>query len=144
MNNKTPTALHHAGPTNWHHLIAPTKTHPLTEATAQAAALSMDTTASLRPGIAATFALAELAATTIILSNAIATSIPETDAREIFQDARATARILNDINGCAHKFQPTFKTYRVFRQAIETNDPQVLALLLIDTIRIAYHLTVAQ
>lgn len=40
MNNETPAALTYAGPDSWHHLIAPTHTFPLTEATIQAAALT--------------------------------------------------------------------------------------------------------
>lgn len=35
------TAPHHAGPANWHHLIAPTKM-PMSAGTIQAATLSMD------------------------------------------------------------------------------------------------------
>lgn len=42
MTDETFTALQYAGPASWHHLIAPTHTFPLTDGTAQAAALSMD------------------------------------------------------------------------------------------------------
>lgn len=44
MTDETHAALQYAGPASWHHLIAPTRTFPLTDDTIEMAALSMDST----------------------------------------------------------------------------------------------------
>ena len=141
MNNETHTTLQHAGPTNWHHLIAPTKPSHLSNKAIQAAALSMDAATSTTYGTENIFALADLAATAITLSNAVANATHATSARTTFKKARQAATLLDSINKNTPPFTPTLKTYRHFKQAAETQDPQVLTHLLIDTIRIANHIT---
>lgn len=140
MTDETFTALNYAGPDSWHHLIAPTRTFPLNEGTEQAAALSMDSAYDHLNGISAIYPLTDLAATANILSNAIANTIFVANALDIFEEARTTANILDAINKHTPRFCPTFITYRHFKQAVGTRDPRVLAMLLIDTIRIAYHI----
>ena len=140
MNNETRIALRCAGPDNWHHLIAPTKTFPLTEGTAQFSALALDSTVGLCRGIAVTTALADLAAVALVLSNAVANSTPATNAREVFKEARATANRLDAINAYTPPFTPTFRTYAYFKRALDTRDTSVLQALLIDIIRVANHL----
>lgn len=44
MTDETQAALQYAGPGSWHHLIAPTRTFPLTDDTIEMAATSMDST----------------------------------------------------------------------------------------------------
>ena len=140
MNDETHIALQHAGPTNWHHLIAPTKTFPLTEGTTQFAALAMDSTVGLRRGIAATTALADLAGAAIVLSNAIANGAPTANAQEAFKEARNTANYLDAISSHIPTFTPTFRTYAYFKRALDTRDASVLTALLIDIIRLANHI----
>lgn len=98
MNDETHIALQHAGPAKWHHLIAPTKTFPLTEGTTQFASLTMDSTVDLRRSIAATTALADLAGAAIAISNAIANGAPTANAQEAFKEARDTANYLDAIS----------------------------------------------
>ena len=141
MNNGTHTTLHHAGPANWRHLIAPTKPSPLSAGALQAASLSMDAATSAPSGIEAIFALTELAATAITLSNAIANATHATSARATFKKALQAATLLDSINKNTPPFTPTFRTYRHFKQAAETRAPQVLSSLLVDVIRIANHIT---
>ena len=141
MVDETSTALWNAGPDNWHHLIAPTRTLPLTESTIQAASISIDGATGDLNGIEAIFALSDLAAAANILANAIANSIFVADANAVFKEARMTANILDAANKRAPHFRPTFRTYKYFEQAAETRDPQVLTALLIDIIRIANHIT---
>lgn len=140
MTDETFTALQYAGPASWHHLIAPTRTFPLTEGTAQAAAISMDSACDRLNDISAVYALTDLAATANILSNAIANTIFTATALDIFKEARTAAHILHVTNRDTPTFNPTFRTSRHFKQAIDTQDPRVLAMLLIDVIRIAYHI----
>lgn len=140
MHDETPAALTYAGPDSWHHLIAQTHTFPLTEATTQAAALSMDSVPGVSRGIKAIWALCDLAATSNILANAAANATSTANAREVFEDARSTARTLDILNERTPRFNPTFRTYQVFWDALQTKDPQVIAMLLVDTIRIANHI----
>ena len=141
MTDETHAALQCAGPDSWHHIIAPTRTFPLTDGTAQAAALSMDSACDHLNDISAVYALTDLAATANILSNAIANTIFTTTALDIFEEARTAAHVLHVINKETPTFTPTFRTYRYFKQAVDTRDPQVISMLLIDVIRIAYHVT---
>lgn len=140
MVDETPAALAYAGPDSWHHLIAPTRAFPLTEATIQAAALSMDSTIGANRGIEAIWALCDLAATSNILANAIANTTFTANARGVFEDARATAHTLDTLNEHTPRFTPTFQTCRTFWNALQTKDPQVLPWLLVDLIRIANHI----
>ena len=139
--NETYTVLQRAGPANWHHLIAPTSTFPLTRSTAQAAAQSMDSACSYHNDPSAIYALTDLAATASILASAIANAIFTTNALDIFKEARTAAYVLHVINENTPAFTPTFRTYIHFEQAVDTNDPTVLYLLLVDIIRIANHIT---
>lgn len=140
MNNETHIALQCAGPANWHHLIAPTKTFPLTEGTAQFSALALDSTVGLCRGIAVTTALADLAAVAIVLANAVANNTPATNAREVFKEARVTASRLDAINAHTPPFTPTFRTYAHFKRALDTRDTSALRALLVDIIRVANRL----
>ena len=141
MTDETFTVLHYAGPANWHHLIAPTRTFPLTEATMQASASAIDSTLGNLNEIEAIFALTDLASAACILSNAVANAIFPASAQDIFKDARTTAKLLDTRNKHTPNYKPTIGTYNAFLRAAKTNDPQVLALLLIDIIRIANHIT---
>ena len=132
-------ALQLAGPDNWRHTIAPTD-FPLTEATIQAASISMDSAVGAIGGISNMFALHDLAAAAI-LANAIANTTPGTNATFVFKEARFTARALDTVNKNIPRFSPDFRAYRGLKRAIETNNPTVLTALLIGFIRIAYHLT---
>ena len=96
--DETATALRVAGPASWHHLIAPTRTFPLAEETALAAAQSMDAASPYRNDISAIYALTDLAATANILSNAIANTIFTTTALDIFKEARTASHILHVTN----------------------------------------------
>jgi hypothetical protein len=138
MRDAISAALKQAGPDNWHFLIAPVRTLPLTEGTAQAVALAMDSPAGVPRGPERLWVLADLAAATGTLSNAIANALPQTDALGIFIEARAAANLLNDRNRHIPQYQPTFTAYNAFHRAAATNDPQVLTQVLIDVIRIAY------
>ena len=140
MHDETPAALTYAGPDSWHHLIAQTHTFPLTEATIQAAALSMDSAIGVSRGIEVIWALCDLAATSNILANAVANATFTANAREVFEDAHATARTLDTLNEHTPPFKPTFQTCRAFWDALQTKDPQVLPWLLVDVIRIANHI----
>ena len=135
-----PLALQAAGPDNWEHSTAPTD-FPLTEATAQAASLSIDSAANAIGGISNVFALHDLAAAATILANATANPTPGANATEVFKEARFTARALDTINKNTPSFSPDFRTYRHLHQAITTNNPTVLTALLIDVIRIAHRIT---
>lgn len=141
MTNETHAALYYAGPSHWHHLIAPTRTYPLTDSTTQAATLAMDSATGTFKGIEAACTLTDLASTAIILSNAIANKAPTATAQDIFKRARAIASATDTHTEGTPRFQPTFKTYSAFHKAASTDDPQVLTQLLIDVIRIANHIT---
>ena len=140
MHDETSLALKQAGPDNWHHLIAPTKTFPLTEGTTQFAALAMDSTVGLCRSIATTTALADLAGAALVLSNAIANGALAANAQEAFKEARNTANYLDAISSHTPAFTPTFRTYAYFKRALDTRDTSVLVALLIDVIRVANHL----
>ena len=85
--------------------------------------------------------LGTLAAAANLTSNAIANSIFTADAHTIFKDARMTADLLDATNKKLPQFIPNVSTYKHVARALRTNDPQVLSMLLIDVIRIAYHIT---
>lgn len=135
-HKQLPLALQAAGPDNWEHSIAPTD-FPLTEATTQAASISIDSAVNTIGGISNVFALHDLAAAATILANAVANTTPGMDATEAFKEARLTAHALDVINKNTPRFNPDFRTYKHTDQAITTNNPTVLAMLLIDFIRIA-------
>ena len=140
MIDETYAALQYAGPASWHHLIAPTKTFTLTEATMHSAALSMDAVVSNAGSIALIYALTDLCATSAILSNAIANTTFTRNARDVFEEARLAANLLDVINKNSPAFNPSFRTYRYFKQAMGTRDRQVLHFLLVDTIRVGNHI----
>ena len=140
MTDETRAALQCAGPDSWHHLIAPTRTFPLTDDTIEMAALSMDSTLNCPYSIDAIPALTDLAATANILANAIANSQQAAGAQSVFKLTRVAAHALDNINKDTPSFTPTLNTYRHFKRAAETRDPQVLSMLLIDIIRTANHI----
>lgn len=140
MADETLTILHYAGPASWHHLIAPTRTFPLTEFSTHSIAFAMspgDRKLSDNEPVAQ---LGILAAAANLISNAIAHSIFTADANIIFKDARMTATILDATNKKLPQFTPNVSTYKHVARALRTNDPQVLSMLLIDIIRTANHI----
>ena len=141
MIDETPAALYQAGPANWHHLIAPTKTFPMTEGAAQFVASTADATVGTQGGITVAATLTDLAAAAIILSNAIANNTLTADAQDTFKGARNTAGYLDIINTHIPPFTPTIHTYTHLKRALDTKDTNVLSALLIDIIRIANHIT---
>ena len=140
MSDETFTALQYAGPASWHHLIAPTRTFPLTEFSTHSIAYAMspgdrklrDNESVVRLGVLATAAN--------LTSNAIANSIFTADAHTIFKDARMTADLLDATNKKLPQFTPNVSTYKHVARTLRTNDPQVLSMLLIDIIRTANHI----
>ena len=139
-HKQLPLALQSAGPDNWHHTIAPTD-FPLTEATIQAASMSIDSAVGTIGGISNVFALHSLAAAATILANAIANTTPGANATKVFKKARSTAYALDTINKNTPRFFPDFRAYRYLNRAIATNSPTVLTMLLLDFIRIASHIS---
>lgn len=141
MIDETFTALHYAGPASWHHLIAPTRTFPLTEFSIHSIAFAMSPGDRRLSDNEPVVQLGTLAAAANLTSNAIANSIFTADARTIFKDARMTAAILDATNKKLPQFTPNVSTYKHVVRALRTNDPQVLSMLLIDIIRTANHIT---
>lgn len=141
MSDETFTALQYAGPVNWHHLIAPTRTFPLTEFSTHSIAYAMSPGDRGLSDNEPVVQLGALAAAANLTSNAIANSIFTADANTIFKDARMTAAILDATNKNLPQFTPTVSTYKNVVRALKTNDPQVLSMLLIDIIRTANHIT---
>lgn len=132
MSDETFTALQYAGPANWHHLIAPTRTFPLTEFSIHSIAFAMSPGDRKLSGNEPVVQLGILAAAANLTANAIAPGI--------FEDARMTATILDTTNKKLPQFTPNVSTYKHVARALRTNDPQVLAMLLIDIIRTANHI----
>lgn len=141
MTDETFTALHYAGPANWHHLIAPTRTFPLTEFSIHATAFAMSPGDRKLSDNEPVVQLSALAAAANLTANAIAHNIFTADAHTIFKDARMTATILDTTNKGLPQFTPNVSTYKHVARALRTNDPQVLSMLLIDIIRTANHIT---
>lgn len=141
MSDETFTALQYAGPASWHHLIAPTRTFPLTEFSTHSIAYAMSPGDRRLSDNEPVVQLGALAAAANLTSNAIANSIFTADANTIFKDARMTAAILDATNKNLPQFTPTVSTYKNVVRALKTNDPQVLSILLIDIIRTANHIT---
>jgi hypothetical protein len=141
MSDETFTALHYAGPANWHHLIAPTRTFPLTEFSIHSIAYAMSPGDRELSGNEPAVRLGTLAAAANLTSNAIANIIFTADAHIIFKDARMTAALLDATNKKLPQFIPNVSTYKHVARALRTNDPQVLSMLLIDIIRTATHIT---
>lgn len=141
MTDKTFTALQYAGPASWHHLIAPTRTFPLTEPSIHFIAFAMSPGDRKLSGNEPVAQLGALAAAANLTSNAIANSIFVADANTIFKDARMTATLLDATNKGLPQFTPNVSTYKHVARALKTNNPQVLSTLLIDIIRTANHIT---
>lgn len=137
MSDETFTALQYAGPANWHHLIAPTRTFPLTEFSIHSIAYAMSPGDRELSNNEPVVRLGDLAAAANLTSNAIANSTLIADAHTIFKDARMTAAILDTTNKGLPQFTPNVGTYKHVTRALKTNDPQVLSTLLIDIIRTA-------
>lgn len=140
MTDETFTALHYAGPASWHHLIAPTRTFPLTELSIHSIAFAMSPGDRKLNGNEPVVQLGTLAAAANLTANAIAHNIFTADAHIIFKDARMTAAILDAANKGLPQFTPNVSTYKNVVRALRTNDPQVLSMLLIDIIRTANHI----
>lgn len=140
MTDETFTALQYAGPASWHHLIAPTRTFPLTEFSIHSIAFAMSPGDRNLSGNDHVVQLGALAAAANLTSNAIANAIFTADAHTIFKDARMTAAILDATNKGLPQFTPNVGTYKHVVRALRTNDPQVLSMLLIDIIRTANHI----
>lgn len=140
MTDETFTALHYAGPASWHHLIAPTRTFPLTEFSIHSIAYAMSPRDRNLSGNEPVVQLGALAVAANLTSNAIAHNIFTADAHTIFKDARTTAALLDATNKKLPQFTPNVSTYKHVAQALRTNSPQVLSMLLIDIIRTASHI----
>lgn len=140
MTDETFTALQYAGPASWHHLIAPTRTFPLTEVSIHSIAYAMSPGDGKLSGNEAMVHLGALATAANFTSNAIANSIFTADAHTIFKDARMTANLLDATNKKLPQFTPNVSTYKHVARALRTNSPQVLSMLLIDIIRAANHI----
>ena len=141
MTDETHAALQYAGPASWHHLIAPTRTFPLTEPSIHFIAFAMSPGDRKLSGNEPVAQLGALAAAANLTSNAIANNVFTADAHIIFKDARMTAAFLDATNEGLPQFTPNVSTYKHVTRALRTNDPQVLAMLLIDIIRTANHIT---
>ena len=141
MSDETFTALQYAGPANWHHLIAPTRTFPLTEFSIHSIAYAMSPGDRGLSNNEPVVRLGTLAAAANLTSNAIANIIFTADAHIIFKDARMTAALLDATNKKLPQFTPNVSTYKHVARALRTNYPQVLSMLLIDIIRTATHIT---
>ena len=130
-----------AGPSGWLSLIE--DDHTQTNPAAAAQLISSATHDGINPATLenAFTSLAKLTAATIILSNAVATDLT-ISAQKVFIDARAMAKELN-----AHSTLPTITgsdTTQISATALTFNTQagiEALILLLVDTIRIAYHIT---
>lgn len=141
MKDDIYAAIYFAGPSNWGRLIAPTRYDlgigeiaiPLTSA--------LNTNRYTRtPGKAIT-ALTNLAAAAVLLSNKIAEDLFITTAQDIYAEALAVARKLDNHDTPPHVwFQDDSDVYRAAMRAIRSNDPRVHAMLLVDLIRIADHI----
>lgn len=140
MTGETFTALKYAGPASWHHLIAPTRTFPLTEFSIHSIAYAMSPGDRELSDNEPVVLLGVLATAANLTSNAIANSIFTADAHTIFKDARMTAAILDATNKKLPQFTPNVSAYKHVVRALRTNDPQVLSMLLIDIIRTANHI----
>lgn len=130
-----------AGPNRWLSLIE--DDHTQTNPAAAAQLISSATRDGINPATLenAFTSLVKLTAATIILSNAIATNLT-ISAQKVFIDARAVAKGLN-----ARSTLPTITggdTPQLSIVALTFNTQagtEALTRLLIDTIRIAYHIT---
>ena len=140
MTDETFAALQYAGPASWHHLIAPTRTFPLTEFSIHSIAHAMSPGDRKIGNNEPVVQLGTLAAAANLTSNAIANSILTADAHTIFKAARMMAALLDAINKNLPQFTPNVSTYKHVARALRTNDQQVLSMLLIDIIRTANHL----
>lgn len=140
MTNDTFTALHCAGPAGWHHLIAPTRTFPLTEFSIHSIAFAMSPGDRCLSDNEPVVQLGILAAAANLTANAIANNTTTADAHTIFKDARTTAAIIDTTNKGLPQFAPNVGTYKHVARALKTNDTQVLYALLVDIIRTANHI----
>lgn len=130
-----------AGPSRWLSLIE--DDHTETRPAAAAQLISSATRDGINPVTldSAFVSLAKLTAATIILSNAVATDLT-ISAQKVFIGARAAAKDLN-----ANSTLPTIAgsdTTQISATAFTFNTQagtEALIRLLIDTIRIAYHIT---
>lgn len=130
-----------AGPSRWLSLIE--DDHIGTNPASAAQLISSATRNGINPVTleGAFVSLAKLTAATIILSNAVATDLT-ISAQKVFIDARAMAKELN-----ARLTLPTITdgdTTQISSTAFAFNTQagtEALIRLLIDTIRIAYHIT---
>lgn len=130
-----------AGPTRWLSLIEDNhiQTNPATAARLISSATRNGINPATLDGVLTS--LAKLTAATIILSNAVATDLT-ISAQKVFIDARAVAKDLN-----TNSTLPTIAggyTTQISTAASTFNTQagtEALIRLLIDTIRIAYHVT---
>ena len=130
-----------AGPSRWLSLVE--DDHTQTKPAAAAQIISSATRDGINPATLedAFTSLAKLTAATIIPSNAVATDLT-ISAQKVFIDARAVAKELN-----ARSTLPTITggdTPQLSIVALTFNTQagtEALIRLLIDTIRIAYHIT---
>lgn len=142
MADETFTILHYAGPATWHQNIAPSRTDMDPNAIITNIGSALNACIGPRSTELNILTLAELSVAANLLSNKIANTIFVADAQTTFKDARMVANILDAINKTPHPaFVPPFKKTQPMMRAARSNDPAVLSMLLIDVIRIAYHIT---
>ena len=141
MVDETFTILHYAGPATWHQNIAPSRTDMDPNAIIINIGSALNACIGPRSTELNILTLAELSVAANLLSNKIANTIFVADAQTVFKDARTTAAILDATNKNLPQFTPDVSTYKNVVRALRTNSPQVLSMLLIDTIRTANHIT---
>lgn len=138
MNDEIYAAIYFAGPSNWGHLIAPTRYDLGLEEIAVSLSSALNVNRYTRtPGKAIT-ALTSLAVAAVLLSNKIAGDLFITTAQDVYAEALAVARKLDTHETPTHPwFQADGDVYRAAMRGIRSNDPRVHAMLLVDLIRIA-------
>mgnify|MGYP000467291243 CR=1 FL=1 len=142
LNDDIATAIQLAGPINWHHLLAPTRSKLDFGAADQAFGnyLATHNRHPNTPGNAIA-ALGELATVAIIIANNIANDIFTTTAQDVFQEAYVVAR---EFDRHAPKPlswpQTNNDAYRAARKILRSDNTRAHAMLLVDIIRAANQL----
>ena len=139
----TPNAIYLAGPTNWHHLLAPTRCNPEIESIPFLFGnyLAISNRNPVRPGNAIA-ALSGLSATAIILSNLIANDVFTTTAQDVFREALVVACELDRYATKPLSWHQTNNdAYRAALKILRSGNTLAQAMLLVDVIRAADQLT---
>ena len=141
MIDEIPAILAFAGPDEWHHLIAPTRTNLTTQGAATLVGSALGACSGPRSDTLNITTLTELAAASIIISNKIANTLFTISALAVFEEARRTARILKNNTPTRHPaFNRPFIRSTAMLKVVRSEDPAVLTWLLVDIIRVADHI----